>query len=313
MTQKYKKVVLIGNGAVGSAYAFAMVQQGLAEEFVIVTRHKERAVGDALDLEDATPFTSPTKIYAGEYSDCKDADLVVITAGAPQNPGETRLDLVNKNLRILATIVKPIVASGFTGIFLVASNPVDILAYATQKLSGFPKSRVIGSGTSLDTGRFQVAIADKFNLAPESVNTYVLGEHGDSEFADLDEATIGNVPLLDYAAKRGVSKEDLLELEDKTRNKAYSIINKKGATFYGVASALMRISHAILRNENAVLAIGAPIEGQYGLDDLYLGTPAVINAQGIASVIEIPLSQNGINQMQASAKEIKEIVKDSIE
>lgn len=313
MTQKYKKVVLIGNGAVGSAYAFAMVQQGLAEEFVIVTRHKERAVGDALDLEDATPFTSPTKIYAGEYSDCKDADLVVITAGAPQKPGETRLDLVNKNLRILATIVKPIVASGFTGIFLVASNPVDILAYATQKLSGFPKSRVIGSGTSLDTGRFQVAIADKFNLAPESVHAYVLGEHGDSEFADLDEATIGNVPLLDYAAKRGVSKEDLLELEDKTRNKAYSIINKKGATFYGVASALMRISRAILRNENAVLAIGAPIEGQYGLDDLYLGTPAVINAQGIASVIEIPLSQNGINQMQASAKEIKEIIKDSIE
>ena len=313
MTKKYKKVVLIGNGAVGSAYAFAMVQQGLAEEFVIVTRHKERAVGDALDLEDATPFTSPTKIYAGEYSDCKDADLVVITAGAPQKPGETRLDLVNKNLRILATIVKPIVASGFTGIFLVASNPVDILAYATQKLSGFPKSRVIGSGTSLDTGRFQVAIADKFNLAPESVNTYVLGEHGDSEFADLDEATIGNVPLLDYAAKRGVSKEDLLELEDKTRNKAYSIINKKGATFYGVASALMRISRAILRNENAVLAIGAPIEGQYGLDDLYLGTPAVINAQGIASVIEIPLSQNGINQMQASAKKIKEIIKDSIE
>ena len=313
MTKKYKKVVLIGNGAVGSAYAFAMVQQGLDEEFVIVTRHKERAVGDALDLEDATPFTSPTKIYAGEYSDCKDADLVVITAGAPQKPGETRLDLVNKNLRILATIVKPIVASGFTGIFLVASNPVDILAYATQKLSGFPKSRVIGSGTSLDTGRFQVAIADKFNLAPESVNTYVLGEHGDSEFADLDEATIGNVPLLDYAAKRGVSKEDLLELEDKTRNKAYSIINKKGATFYGVASALMRISRAILRNENAVLAIGAPIEGQYGLDDLYLGTPAVINAQGIASVIEIPLSQNGINQMQASAKEIKEIIKDSIE
>lgn len=313
MTKKYKKVVLIGNGAVGSAYAFAMVQQGLAEEFVIVTRHKERAVGDALDLEDATPFTSPTKIYAGEYSDCKDANLVVITAGAPQKPGETRLDLVNKNLRILATIVKPIVASGFTGIFLVASNPVDILAYATQKLSGFPKSRVIGSGTSLDTGRFQVAIADKFNLAPESVNTYVLGEHGDSEFADLDEATIGNVPLLDYAAKRGVSKEDLLELEDKTRNKAYSIINKKGATFYGVASALMRISRAILRNENAVLAIGAPIEGQYGLDDLYLGTPAVINAQGIASVIEIPLSQNGINQMQASAKEIKEIIKDSIE
>lgn len=313
MTKKHKKVVLIGNGAVGSAYAFAMAQQGLAEEFVIVTRRKERAVGDALDLEDATPFTSPTKFYAGDYEDCKDADIVVITAGAPQKPGETRLDLVNKNLKILANIVKPIVASGFSGIFLVAANPVDILTYSTQKISGFPKNKVIGSGTSLDTGRFQVAVADRFNLAPESVHAYVLGEHGDSEFADLDEATIGNVPLLKYAAKRGVSKEDLLELEDKTRNKAYSIIDRKGATFYGVASALTRISRAILRNENAVLPVSAPIEGQYGLDDLYLGTPAVINAEGIASVTEIPLSQNGINQMHASAQEIKEIIKDSIE
>lgn len=312
MTKKHKKVVLIGNGAVGSAYAFAMIQQGLAEEFVIVTRNKEKAAGDALDLEDATPFTHPTNVYAGDYSDCKDADIVVITAGAPQKPGETRLDLVNKNLNILAKIVNPIVESGFNGIFLVAANPVDILTYATQKLSGFPKEKVIGSGTSLDTGRFQVAIAKMFNLAPESINAYVLGEHGDSEFADLDEATIGNMPLLKYADKRGVSKEDLLELEDKTRNKAYSIIERKGATFYGVAAALTRISRAILRNEDAVLPVSAPIDGEYGLKGLYLGTPAVINANGIDTVLDIPLSQNGINQMHASAKEIREIINNSI-
>lgn len=306
MAEKHQKVVLVGDGAVGSSYAFAMVQQGIAEEFVIIDIDKNRTTGDALDLEDATPFTSPKNIYSGEYSDCKDADLVVITAGAPQKPGETRLDLVNKNLKILSTIVKPVVDSGFNGIFLVAANPVDILTYATQKLSGFPKEKVIGSGTSLDTGRFRVAIAKQFNLDPASVDAYILGEHGDSEFADLDEATIGNVPLLKYAADRNVTKDDLLKLEDETRNKAYTIINKKGATFYGVGTALMRISRAILRNENAVLPVGAPMNGEYGLNDIYIGTPAVVNASGIANVIEILLSDEEKAKMAASAKTLQE-------
>ncbi|USS85655.1 L-lactate dehydrogenase [Fructilactobacillus myrtifloralis] len=313
MTKKHQKVVLIGDGAVGSSYAFAMVQQAIAEEFVIIDVNKDRTEGDAMDLEDAIPFTAAKNIYSGDYPDCKDADLVVITAGAPQKPGETRLDLVNKNLNILKSIVTPVVDSGFDGIFLVAANPVDILTYATQKISGFPKEKVVGSGTSLDTSRFRVAVAKKFDIDPASVDAYILGEHGDSEFADLDEASIGNVPLLKYADDRGVSKDTLLELEDDTRNKAYQIINKKGATFYGVGTALMRISRAILRNENAVLPVGAPVDGQYGLTDTYIGTPAVVNANGIADVLEIQLSDEEQAKMSASAQTLKEITQKGME
>lgn len=308
MAEKHEKVVLVGDGAVGSSYAFAMMQQGIAEEFVVVDIDKNRTEGDALDLEDAQPFTSPKKIYSGDYSDCKDADLVVITAGAPQKPGETRLDLVNKNLKILTTIVKPVVDSGFDGIFLVAANPVDILTYATQKISGFPRNKVFGSGTSLDTSRFQVAVGKKLNVNPQSINAYVMGEHGDSEFADIDEASIGNVPLVEFAKKNGVTKDDLLKIEDETRNKAYEIINKKGATFYGVGTALMRISKAILRDENTVLPIGAPVDGQYGLSDIYIGTPAIVNASGVAKVLEVPLSDDEKDKMSASAKTLKETI-----
>ena len=257
-TQNHQKVILVGDGAVGSSYAYAMALQGIAEEFGIVDVVKDRTEGDALDLADATALTYPKKIYSAESSDCKDADLVVITAGAPQKPGETRLDLVNKNLKILSSIVKPIVESGFDGIFLVAANPVDILTYATWKLSGFPKNKVIGSGTSLDTSRLRVALGDLVGIRdPRSVHAYIMGEHGDSEFAAYSAATIGGLPVLDWAEKNGVTKEQLAKLEDDVRNKAYTIINKKGATFYGVATALARISRAILRDEDAVLPVSA--------------------------------------------------------
>ena len=203
-TQNHQKVILIGDGAVGSSYAYAMALQGTAEEFGIVDVVKERTEGDALDLSDATGFTFPKKIYAAEYSDCKDADLVVITAGAPQKPGETRLDLVNKNLKILSSIVKPVVESGFDGIFLVAANPVDILTYATWKFSGFPKEKVIGSGTSLDTARLRVAMAEMTGIKdPRSMHAYIMGEHGDSEFAAYSAATIGGRPFLDWAKEHG--------------------------------------------------------------------------------------------------------------
>lgn len=312
-TPNHQKVVLVGDGAVGSSFAFAMAQQGIAEEFVVVDVIKERTQGDALDLEDATPFTSPKKIYSGEYSDCKDADLVVITAGAPQKPGETRLDLVNKNLKILSTIVKPIVDSGFNGIFLVAANPVDILTYATWKFSGFPKEKVIGSGISLDTARLRVALGKKFNVSSASVDAYILGEHGDSEFAGYSAATIGTKPLLEIAKEEGVSTDDLAKIEDEVRNKAYEIINKKGATFYGVATAMTRISKAILRDENAVLPVSAYMDGQYdGLKDIYIGTPAVINGSGLARVIESPLNADEKQKMAASAKTLKKVLNDGL-
>ena len=307
MSKNHQKVVLVGDGAVGSSYAYAMVQQGLAEEFAIIDLSKERTEGDALDLEDATPFTAPKLVYAADYDTCKDADLVVITAGAPQKPGETRLDLVDKNMKIMKSIIEPIKASGFDGIILVAANPVDILTYAAQKFSGFPKHKVISSGTSLDSARLRVALAKKFNVSPVDVMANILGEHGDTEFAAYSSATIGGKPLLDMAKEAGVSMDELLQIEDEVRHKAYEIINRKGATYYGVATALMRISRAILRDENAVLPIAAPMNGEYGLDDIYIGTPAVINAQGIDRVIEVPLDERETKAMAASAKTLKKI------
>lgn len=312
LSKSHQKVVLVGDGAVGSAYAFALMQQGLAEELVVVDVIKERIEGDALDLEDAQAFTAPKKVYAGSYSDAKDADLVVITAGAPQKPGETRLDLVDKNLKILSSIVKPVVDSGFDGIFLVAANPVDILTYATWKFSGFPKNKVIGSGTSLDTSRLRVAVGKKLNLDPRSIDAYVLGEHGDTEFAAYDEATIGSKPLRQVAEEQGVTAADLDEIEDQVMHKAYEIINRKGATYYGVATSLMRITRAIFRDENAILPVGAALEGQYGLDDIFIGTPGIINASGLAGVVEVPLSDTEKTKMAASAETLKKVTKDGL-
>ena len=311
-TKNHQKVVLVGDGAVGSAYAYSMMNQGIAEEFVIVDVVKERTEGDALDLEDAQVFTSPKNVYSGDYSDCKDADVVVITAGAPQKPGETRLDLVNKNLKILSSIVKPVVESGFDGIFVVAANPVDILTYATWKFSGFPKEKVIGSGTSLDTSRLRVALAKKFNVDPRNVEAYIMGEHGDSEFAAYDEATVGSKPLKVVAKEHGLTDDDLAKIEDDTRNKAYEIINRKGATYYGVATCLMRITKAILRDENAILPIGAALNGEYDLDDIFIGTPAIVNANGLGGVIEVPLSDKEKDLMAKSAETLKKVTQDGL-
>ncbi|TGY64054.1 L-lactate dehydrogenase [Limosilactobacillus reuteri] len=312
MSKNHQKVVLVGDGAVGSSYAFAMAQQGIAEEFAIVDIIKERTEGDAMDLEDATAFTAPKNIYSADYDTCKDADLVVITAGAPQKPGETRLQLVDKNLKIIKSVVEPIVKSGFDGIFLVAANPVDILTYAVQKLSGFPKNKVVGSGTSLDSARLRVALGKKLHVDPRDVIANIMGEHGDSEFAAYSSATVGGKPLLDIAKDEGISEDELLKIEDDVRNKAYEIINRKGATFYGVSTALMRISKAILRDENSVLPIGAPMNGEYGLNDLYIGTPAVVNASGVAKVIEVPLNDREKKAMADSAKQLEEVAKNGM-
>lgn len=312
MTNNHQKVVLVGDGAVGSAYAFAMVQQGLAEGFAIVDLTKKRAEGDALDLEDATVFTAPKQIYAADYDTCKDADVVIICAGAAQKPGETRLQLVGKNLKIMHEIVQPIVASGFNGVFIVAANPVDILTYAVQKISGFPVNKVISSGTSLDSARLRVALAYRFGVDPRDVNVNVMAEHGDSEFAAYSSATIGGLPLYELAEQEHISHDDLLKIEDDVRKKAYEIINRKGATYYGVSTCLMRITKAILRDENAVLPVGAYVDGEYGVKDLYLGTPAVINANGIAKVIEVPLDDRERAAMTKSAETLKKTATDGM-
>ena len=305
----HQKIIVIGNGAVGSSYTFALVTQNIAQEIGIIDIDTDKAEGDAIDLSHALAFTSPKKIYAATYADCHDADIVVITAGAAQKPGETRLDLVNKNLKIFKKIVDDVVSSGFNGIFLVASNPVDILTYATWKFSGFPQHKVIGSGTSLDSARFRQSIAELIGVDARNVHGYILGEHGDTEFPVWSHANVAGLQIYEWVKDHPeIDEEELVNLFFKVRDAAYTIIEKKGATFYGIAVSLARITKAILNDENAVLPLSVYLNGHYGLDDIYIGAPAIVNRRGIQNVIEIPLSDAEQEKYNYSAEKLKEIM-----
>ncbi|MGO3732437.1 MAG: L-lactate dehydrogenase [Vagococcus sp.] len=304
---KHQKIMIVGNGAVGSSYAFALVTQDIAQEIGIIDIAVDTAEGDALDLSHALAFTSPKKIYAAEYADCKDANIVVITAGAAQKPGETRLDLVNKNLAIFQDIIKQVVDSGFDGIFLVATNPVDILTYATWKFSGFPQHKVIGSGTSLDSARFRHTISELVGVDARNVHGYILGEHGDTEFPVWSHANIAGLQIYEWVKDHPeVDEEELVNIFFKVRDAAYTIIEKKGATFYGIAVSLARITKAILNDEDAVLPLSVYLDGQYGLNDIYIGAPAVINRHGVRHIIEIPLTDAEQEKFDYSAEKLRE-------
>ena len=309
--KNHTKVIIVGDGAVGSSFAYAMTLQGIANEIGIVDIAKEKTQGDAIDIADATSFSYPKNVYAAEYSDAKDADLVVITAGAPQKPGETRLDLVNKNLKILKTIVDPVVESGFNGIFVVAANPVDILTYGTWKLSGFPKERVIGSGTSLDTARLRKFVGQELNVDPRSIHGYVLGEHGDSEFVAWSHLTIGGLTMAEYQQTHPeITDEKLQAINDRVVNSAYEIINLKGATFYGIGTALARIAKALLADEKTVLPLSVYMNGQYGVQDLYVGSPVVVNRNGVQEILEVPLNAAEQEKMNNSAAQLTKVAHD---
>ena len=308
-----QKIILIGDGAVGSSYAFALVTQNIGRELGIIDMNVAKTEGDAIDLSDALAFTSPKHIFAATYDDCKDADLVVLTAGAAQKPGETRLDLISKNLKIFKSIIDQIMATGFDGIFLVATNPVDILTYATWKFSGLPASRVIGSGTSLDSARFRQEIARKVNVDARNVHAYILGEHGDTEFPVWSHANIGGLQLYEWIKQNDetVDEDELLEVFYSVRDAAYHIIEKKGATFYGIAVSLARITKAIFNDENAILPLSVYLDGEYGQHDVFIGIPAVINRDGIRKAIEIPLTDVEKGNLQHSADTLRKVIKDS--
>lgn len=300
------KVVLVGDGAVGSAFAFSLLQSTHEiDELVIVDRNQQKANGDALDLADITPLTSPVRIHAGKYTDAANADVVVITAGVARQPGESRLDLVNKNVAIFKTIINPIVASGFNGVFVISSNPVDILTTLTQRLSGFPHKRIIGTGTSLDSMRLRVLLAHRLHISVNAVDAQVLGEHGDTSFAAFNEITINGQPL---TKQLHLNTKDKNQLEIAVHQAGGKIISNKGATFYGVAKCLATITSAIIENRNVVLPISAPLDGQYGIHGLYLGSPAVINSQGIGQVIEYPLTADELVKMQQSATAMQAVL-----
>lgn len=305
---KKSKIILIGDGAVGSSYAFACTLLGVGREIGIIDMNSDKAEGDAMDLSDALSFTAPKDIYSATYDDCEDAEIVVITAGVAQKQGETRLELVDRNLKIFKSIVDKVVSSGFNGIFLVATNPVDIMTYATWRFSGFNANRVIGTGTVLDSSRFRKEIAELTKVDPRSVHAYIMGEHGDSEFPVWSHANIGGLPLDDWIQTNSVDEEVLLHSFNKVKNAAYEIINRKGATFYGIAAAMAYLTKAILNNENSIYSVSSFLRGEYGVSDIYIGVPAIINSNGIKNVLEIPLTDTEKERMDESSRIIKEII-----
>ena len=307
-TNKVNRVVLVGTGFVGSSYAYSMLNQGICEEFVLVDLNEKKAEGEAMDLRHGLPFAPhTTKIWKGSYADCKTADIVVLTAGANQKPGETRLDLVEKNTNIFRGIISQIMESGFDGIFLVAANPVDILTYATWKFSGLPKERVIGSGTILDTARFRYELGNYFDEDTRNVHAYIIGEHGDTELPVYSHVNLGAKPLAKaLETKADYKQEDLDDMFVKVRDAAYHIIERKGATYYGIGMGLTRITKAILQDENSILTVSTLLEGEYGHEDIYIGVPCVVNRQGVREVVELELNEKEKAQFAHSVKVLKE-------
>jgi L-lactate dehydrogenase len=303
------KVVVVGTGFVGMSYAYALVNQGAVEELVLIDIDHEKAVGEAMDLNHGLAF-APRKmnIKAGTYDDCKDAGLVVITAGVNQKDGETRIELLNRNAKIIKSVVGSIMKSGFDGILLVASNPVDILAYVAWKESGLDKSRVIGSGTSLDTARLRYEISSYINIDPRNVHAYILGEHGDSEFVVWSNANIAAKPIFDVInTMNEISFENLDHIYHKVRDAAYEIIKRKKATYYGIGMALVRITSAIFNNENRIMPISVLNDGVYPCEsDVYIGLPAVLNRDGVHHIVHFALSPKEKEKLANSAKILRE-------
>lgn len=295
------KVVLVGCGNVGMSYAYALLNQRTnVNELVLIDIDKDRVEGEVMDLNHCLAF-APSKIdiKAGEYSDCADATLVVIAAGANQKPGETRMDLINKNSKIFKSIVTPIVESGFNGVFLVATNPLDVMTYLTWKYSGFETNKVFGTGTSLDTARLKYLVGSRLNVNPKSVHAYVIGEHGDSEFVPWSNADIALQDIEGF-----IEKEELEEIEKEVKNAAYEIINKKGATYYGIGMTLAMITNAILEDENRVITV-SNYDSKNGI---YMGTPAVVGRSGIKQRIYINLTEEETKKLQNSVDIIKSAV-----
>lgn len=305
------KVVIVGTGFVGMSYAYALVNQGAIEELVLIDIDQNKAEGEAMDLNHGLAF-GPRKmnIRAGSYQECKDAGLVVITAGVNQKEGETRIDLLNRNASIMQSVVKNIMSSGFDGIILVASNPVDILTYVAWKASGLPSSRVIGSGTSLDTARLRYEISRQISIDVKNVHAYILGEHGDSEFVCWSNAYVGAKPICDVIESMDqIQFEDLDKIYRSVKNAAYEIIKRKKATYYGVGMALVRITQAIFKNENSILPISVYNNGVYDCDkDVYIGLPAVLNKDGVHHVVKLKLDADETIKLKSSSKILTDIL-----
>ena len=295
MFESKKKAVLIGTGMVGMSFAYAALNQDLCDELVLIDIDKKRAIGEAMDLNHGIAFSrSSMKIYAGEYSDCSDADVVVICAGVNQKPGESRLDLLKRNYSVFKSIVPAVIQSGFDGIFVVATNPVDIMTRITYELSGFDAERVIGTGTTLDTARLRYLLGEYFEVDPRNIHAYVIGEHGDSEFVPWSQAILAVKPIKDVLIDNPSSyfMDELEKIQSDVKNAAQEIIEAKKATYYGIGMAIVRVVRAVLENENSVLTVSVRLRGEYGgKKDVFLGNPAIVNSSGVKRLLELKLSK----------------------
>ena len=309
MKYNARKVVLIGTGMVGMSYAYSLLNQSVCDELVLIDIDKKRAEGEAMDLNHGLAFSaSNMKIYAGEYRDCSDADVVVIAAGVAQKPGETRLNLLQRNAEVFRSIINPVTESGFNGIFLVATNPVDIMTRITCELSGFNPRRVLGTGTALDTARLRYLLGDYFGVDPRNMHAYVMGEHGDSEFVPWSQAMLATKPVMDLCREfpDKYCAEDMEKISEEVRTAAYKIIEAKRATYYGIGMALTRITRALLSDENSVLTVSAMLRGEYGQQDVYAGVPCIVGRDGVRDVIHLKLTAEEQRKFDASCRVLKD-------
>lgn len=307
-----QKCAIIGCGQVGASIAFTLVQSGLFSELVLIDINREKAEGEAMDLMHGVPFASPISVYAADYDALTGCGLIILTAGANQKPNETRLDLVHKNTAIFREMIPQITFYNQDAILLVVTNPVDVLTYVTLQESGFPESRVIGTGTVLDTARLKQLVGDHLGVDSRSVHAFIIGEHGDSELAVWSSANISGVDLDDFCALSGKPETQavLHRLYEEVRDSAYEVIKRKGATYYGIAMAVLRIVRAIVRDEHSVLPVSCYVQGHYGMDDLCVGVPAIIGEQGIENVLDIPLNGNEWRLLRDSADQLRAVLKD---
>ena len=308
-----RKIVLIGTGMVGMSYAYALLNQNLCDELVLIDINKKRAEGEAMDLNHGVAFSGGNmEIYAGEYTDCCNADLVVLTAGLPQKEGQNRLDLLKENRKIFETILQSVLENGFHGIFLVATNPVDIMTRIVYEISDFPPEKVIGTGTALDTARLRYLLGEKFMIDPRNMHAYVMGEHGDSEFVPWSQAMMTTKPIFDLCGEtEGCHFQELLELEEEVRMAAYKIIEAKKATYYGIGMAMARITKAIFGNEYSVLTVSAHLQGEYGENGIYIGIPCVVNRMGIQRIVELPLGSEEKQRLHSSCETLENTYRES--
>jgi L-lactate dehydrogenase len=297
------RIAIVGAGRVGATFAYTLVINGLAPEIVLIDPQRERTEGEAMDLSHAVPFTRPARIWAGDYDDCAGAVLTVITAGASQRPGESRLDLVRRNDAILQQIVPKIAAANPDGLILMTTNPVDVLTHRAWQISGLPPERVFGSGTILDTARFRYLLAERLGVDPRSMHAFIIGEHGDSEVPVWSGANIAGMRLEDYCATNGIELDrgEMRAIFEQTRDAAYQIIERKGATFYAIGAGLLRICEAIVRDQHTVMSVSCMIRGYYGIEDVYLSVPAVIHAGGVGRILRPALSASEAEALRRSA------------